>query len=162
MSTRFTNRGMPMADSQSLQLALISSRVGEKLIVFTANQLIYRGFDGVTPSTLSFLSYLDCDTDNHASELARKLNVSRQMVAKTVKELCRWGYLEQLDSGGVRKKIRFTSKGEDLMSAARDVLLALDEKLEHTLGDNLLQTVNPMLTNIYNALETMTSTDDIV
>jgi len=141
-----------MVESHSLKLAMSTANISEHLICFATHKLKLQGFEGVTPTVLNFLGSLECDKDNHASEIARQLNVSRQMVAKTVQELCRLGYVEQNASGGVRKQIRFTEKGEHLMSAARKVFALLDETMHNQLGLDELIALNESLIKLNNAL----------
>ena len=107
----------------------------------------------MTPSLLSFLSVLECGI-NYGSEIARTLGVSRQMVAKTVKELCQLGYLEQVDDIGKQKKILFTQSGEQLIADARQLLADLDSLLLQKLKtDTLLatshnlKTINQLISN---------------
>lgn len=57
------------------------------------------------------------------------------MVAKTVKELCKLGYLIQQTGEGKQKKILFTPKGEQLMSDARQLLAYLDDVLYEQVPD---------------------------
>lgn len=141
-----------MVESHSLKLAMSTANISEHLILFATHQLKTQGFEGVTPTVLNFLGSLECDKDNHASEIARQLNVSRQMVAKTVKELCRLGYVEQNASGGLRKQIRFTEQGERLMSAARKAFFLLDQTMHKQIGLEELITLNESLMKLHNAL----------
>jgi DNA-binding MarR family transcriptional regulator len=128
MSTKFTKQGLPLAESQSLKLLFASANLCDRLTEYVAGQLRLKGFEGISPSMLDFLSALDCGI-NYGAEIARRLQVSRQMVAKTVKELCRAGYLEQIEGVGKQKQILFTEKGERLMSTARSALAQLDQVL---------------------------------
>ncbi len=100
MSTKLTEIGTPMTDSQSLQLVFTTAQVAEKITSHVACKLNQMGYDNITPSLLNFLSTMECGV-NYGSEIARNLGVSRQMVAKTVKELCADGYLVQGDSVGL-------------------------------------------------------------
>ncbi len=126
MSTQFTKRGIPMADSQSLKLVFASAHLHEQLLEHVAEHLHLKGFKAISPSVLKFLSTLDCGI-NYGAEIARRLKVSRQMVAKTVKELCQAGYLEQVEGVGQQKQILFTPQGEHLISTARSILAELDQ-----------------------------------
>jgi DNA-binding MarR family transcriptional regulator len=123
-----------MEDSRSLKLLCAAAAMHDRLTAYVAAQLQLQGFDGVSPAMLTFLSALDCGT-NYGSEIARRLKVSRQMVAKTVKELCTVGYLEQIEGAGKQKRILFTEQGEQLMAAARSLLADLDQILSDRLGD---------------------------
>ena len=126
-----------MVDSRSLQLATLSASARDRLVRWVADGLRDDGFDDVSPSTLEFLDALDCGV-NVASEIARSLGVSRQMVAKTVKELCQLDYLAQLEGRGKQKKIIFTDRGERLMARVRQRLRELDTVLEEEIGSRRL------------------------
>ena len=128
MSTRFTQRGIPLVESQSLQLIQSAQRLNDVITQYLSQRLGEKGYESLTPSLLSFLSILECGV-NYGSEIARKLDVTRQMVAKTVKQLCQLGYLEQIDGAGKQKEIHFTETGEYLMSDARQLLSEMDEIL---------------------------------
>lgn len=128
MSTRFTQRGVPLVESQSLQLIQSASRLNDAITKYLSQRLVEEGYSSLTPSFLSFLSILECGV-NYGSEIARNLDVTRQMVAKNVKELCKLGYLEQIDGAGKQKEIHFTETGEYLMSDARQLLAEVDEIL---------------------------------
>ncbi len=128
MSTRFTRRGVPLVESQSLQLIQSAQRLNDVITKYLSQRLVEKGYASLTPSLLSFLSILECGV-NYASEIARSLDVTRQMVAKTVKQLCQLGYLEQIDGAGKQKEIHFTETGEYLMSDARQLLSEMDKIL---------------------------------
>ena len=83
-----------MVESKTLPLVQSCSSLADAVAFYLSFKLDEMGYVSITPSLLSFLSVLECGI-NYGSEIARTLGVSRQMVAKTVKELCRLGYLEQ-------------------------------------------------------------------
>ena len=121
-----------MVESRSLQLTQSTSQLNDVVVKYLSQRLIEKGYISLTPSLLSFLSILECGI-NYGSEIARNLGVTRQMVAKTVKELCHSGYLEQIDGVGKQKEIHFTEAGEQLMSDARLLLSEVDDFLcEHS------------------------------
>ena len=128
MSTRLTERGTPMVDSHALRLVTVTSALNDTIARALANALQAQGFAGATAASLGFLSALECGT-NHAAEIARQLGVSRQMVSKSVKEMCALGYLEQRPGSGRQKEILFTARGEQLIAAARHELAAMDRDL---------------------------------
>ncbi|MDF2177877.1 MarR family winged helix-turn-helix transcriptional regulator [Aliiglaciecola sp. CAU 1673] len=152
MSTRFTKGGVPMVESQSLQLVQATARVNDQVAKLLAMKLQEKGYSGITPSLLGFLGALECGV-NYGSEIARNLGVSRQMVAKTAKELCHAGYLQQEDDIGRQKRILFTAKGEQLMSQARALLSELDSYLAEGLGKNKLNKLLNNLAKVNQALE---------
>lgn len=147
MSTRLTNNSIPMVNSQSLQLIFSASSMTDKISLYLSNTLKNKGYDSATNKVLSFLSTLECGV-NYGSEIARNLGVSRQMVAKTVKELCAVGYLTQIDGVGKQKQILFTELGEQLMSDSRLILAKLDKTLHKSLGQLTLQETIDKINNI--------------
>jgi len=147
MSTRLTTNNIPMVESQSLQLVLAAAQVHEKISIYLSESLKKKGYKFASPSILNFLSTLECGV-NYGSEIARNLGVSRQMVAKTVKELCNANYLEQLEGQGKQKQIIFTKTGELLMSDARQLLADVDSVLNKEMDEIQLKTTVTNLENI--------------
>lgn len=133
MSTRLTKNDIPMVDSQSLKLVYAASSVDEKIVNYLSRSLKEKGYDSVTPAVLNFLGAMECGV-NFGSDIARNLGVSRQMVAKTVRELCDVGYLQQLAAEGRQKQIIFTFRGEQLISDARHLLSEMDKILNQKFG----------------------------
>ncbi len=152
MSTRLTEKGTPMVESQALQLVQEASEVSDLITHHVADELQGLGYHGATPSMLGFLSALECGI-NYGSDIARKLGVSRQMVAKTVRELSQVGYLEQLSVGGRQKQIVFTLQGEHLMADARRTLAALDRRLAKQLAATTVLTTVKNLDRIKLVLQ---------
>jgi len=152
MSTRLTEKGTPMVESRALQLVQGAGAVMDRITRHVSDELQARGYRGATPSVLGFLSTLECGI-NHGSDIARNLGVSRQMVAKTVRELCRAGYLEQVSAGGRQKQILFTLTGEQLMADARHVLAELDQRFAEQLGMGTVVATVRTLTRIEQVLQ---------
>jgi DNA-binding MarR family transcriptional regulator len=138
MSTRLTKRGVPMVESVSLRLALAAGDLRDALAAHVAEALAAKGYAGTTAAVLQFLSVLECGI-NFGSDIARNLDVSRQMVAKTVRSLCDAGYLEQAAGPGRQKQILFTEHGEHMMSDARRILADFDEQILKTVDAQSLQ-----------------------
>lgn len=153
MSTRFTRGGISLVESQTLQLIQKATQLTDISTRHLSNKLIDLGYLSITPSLLSFLSVLECGV-NYGSEIARNLGVSRQMVAKTVRELCRLGYLQQVPGVGKQKQILFTENGEYLMSDARRILSEIDgllfKQLEEPLMDKVVNDLG-LITNVLAA-----------
>lgn len=136
-STEFTNNAPQcpqMVDSQSLKLVFALSRARDALIEYVSLGLVERGHDAASPAVLGFLGELECGV-NYSAEIARRLGVSRQMVGKTVRELCALGLLQIADDPQRRnrKVITFTAGGERLMADARLLLANLDGRFEDAL-----------------------------
>lgn len=151
MSTRFTSRGVPLVESQSLKLIQGAATLNDVITKHLSQRLIDKGYVSITPALLSFLSILECGV-NYGSEIARNLNVTRQMVAKTVKVLCQLEYLQQKDGAGKQKEIHFTEKGEYLMSDARQLLAEMDDilfKNTSTHGSqSIIDEINTMIDSV--------------
>ncbi|MBD2326322.1 winged helix DNA-binding protein [Alkalinema sp. FACHB-956] len=133
-----------MADSQSLRLLSAAAKFHHQLTEYVAEQLYSAGFEGVSPSMLHFLSVLDGGV-SYGAEISRQLQVSRQMVAKTIKELCQAGYLEQGDGIGRQKQILLTDKGERLMAMARSILADLDRGFTDRCGEVQIEEMTTQL-----------------
>ncbi|MGJ8679747.1 MarR family transcriptional regulator [Paraglaciecola sp.] len=153
MSTRFTQKGVPLVDSQTLQLIQSASLLADVAAKYLSAKLLEMGYQTITPSLLSFLSVLECGT-NYGSEIARNLGVSRQMVAKTVKELCKLGFLKQEDGVGKQKSILFTDNGEKLMADARQILLEVDHIL---LGQKDNQAISKVIQELGGITEVLST-----
>jgi len=157
MSTRLTTNKIPMVESQSLQLVLAAAQVHEKTSLYVSESLKKKGYKFASPSILNFLSTLECGI-NYGSEIARNLGVSRQMVAKTVKELCNANYLEQREGVGKQKQIIFTKTGELLMSDARQLLSDVDSLLNKDMGETQLKTTVTNLESIQKIMTQLSGT----
>jgi DNA-binding MarR family transcriptional regulator len=157
MSTRLTKKGTPMVDSQSLKLVFGAAEMNDKVSSYLSNALKKKGYESATSSVLNFLSALECGV-NYGSEIARSLGVTRQMVAKTVKELCRVGYLMQVDGLGKQKQILFTELGEQLMSDSRLLLAELDGILCKTIGQVRIQETIDSLKSIQSLVTQIDNT----
>ncbi len=151
--TRLPQSDLPMVESHSLSLTFLLAEVQDAMLARLSGELAARGHPGVTASALGFLGHLDCGI-NYASGIAEKLNVSRQMVAKTVAEMEQAGWLAQGTDPQRRnrKVIRFTSDGERLMADARQVLADLDGELARACGADFLPEVTRMLERLRSQL----------
>lgn len=156
MSTRLTTNDIPMVESETLKLVIGAGQVNDSISQYLSNTLKSNGYTFASPSALNFLSALECGV-NYASEIARNLGVSRQMVAKTVKELCLAGYLEQLSGVGKQKKIVFTITGEQLMSDARQLLADIDLTLNEQLGRETIATTVKNLHAIQEVIDELST-----
>ena len=159
MSTELTNKATTMVESQGLQLVLGAQQVSDSISLYLSNTLKRQGYQFATPAALSFLSALECGI-NYASDIARSLGVSRQMVAKTVKGLCTAGYLLQVDDKGKQKKILFTDMGEQLMADARQLLADVDQTLHSQLSADELNSTIKHLGMIQAMMRSLNEVDD--
>ena len=140
-----------MVESQTLKLVQASAELERVIGDYLTQALKDKGYESITPSLLSFLSVLECGV-NYGSEIARTLGVSRQMVAKTVKELCRLGYLEQADDIGKQKKILFTNSGEQLIADARHLLADIDSVITKNINKKEVSSAIEHLQTIHQSI----------
>ncbi len=118
-----------MKDSMTLQLVLQMEQFQTAVSEILIKKLHEEGHEAINAGLLSFLSQLDCGV-NQASKVADNIGVSRQMVSKTVKQLCSIGYLTQSPGYQKQKQIEFTQQGELLMSSCRHHLAEMDQSLQ--------------------------------
>ncbi|WP_086828472.1 MarR family winged helix-turn-helix transcriptional regulator [Allokutzneria sp. NRRL B-24872] len=82
-----------------------------------------------------------------ASELGRRLGVSKQAAGKTVDRLAALGYAERVeDAADARRKlVRLTPRGVDVLSRSAAIFDELRATWEHSLGAQRLQQVESAL-----------------
>lgn len=133
--TRSSRANLLMVDSLALRLSQAIDGFQRRQTSWLIQGLAARGFDDLTPTHVAFISVLDCD-DNVASEVARRLGLSRQAVHKTVRELCALGYIETVENRERRnsKVIQITERGERLIAQARQMFAQRDEDILDLLG----------------------------
>lgn len=127
----------PMVESKALSLSFALAAAREAIVAHASKALRAKGHAAATPSTLHFIGQLDCGI-NQASEIARRLGVSRQMVSRTAAELAELGLLRIETDPETRnqKIIRFTTEGERLVAEARRALADLDRALARAAPAN--------------------------
>jgi len=140
-----------MNDSMTLKLLKSTDFLQTKISQMLVYELQKKGYSAINVSRLGFLSALECGV-NYASEVSRNLGVSRQMVSKTVKELCELNYLSQEKATGKQKAIIFTLRGEQLISECRSLLVDFDRKLKLTSTD-----LSQLIADIENVNEVLNS-----
>lgn len=133
MSTKLTiNSDGPqeMADSLSLDLFHAARAYQLALAEYLADRLGRTSHAGVSAHDLGFLAALACG-DNTASDIARRLRISRQAAQKHTQQMVAAGILTLADDPQRRNRrlIRFTGRGEALMAACRVLLAERDARL---------------------------------
>ena len=134
MSTGFTIK----EDKQFAELPLGQTLINaHQWFSSSLLQLMHsRGHKDITAAHLTFFCSLNCGM-THASEVARRMGITRQAVYKTTKELQRLGVLELLDdpADGRQKVISMTSQGERIARDARDCLDLVEGQLIRRIGN---------------------------
>jgi len=106
-----------MAPSQGAELALLLLGGFHSMVDEVVPELERRGHAGVRPVHEFALRAIDGGADT-ASELGRRLSVSKQAAAKTIAALQQLGYVDREEdpADGRRKRIRVTSRGHEMMA----------------------------------------------
>lgn len=130
-------------------LALLLLGSYRKLIDATILELAARGFDDVRPVHEFALRAIDSGADN-ASELGRRMSISKQAAAKTIATLLERGYVtrdaDPVD--GRRKRIEVTSLGFEVMRQGEAILNDLRAEWELQLGREELALLEAQLTSL--------------
>jgi len=98
------------------------------------------------PADLTLLAQLDCDT-THASELARRMGVSRQSVTKLLQNLVSEGLVElrPVASRGNKKCIIITGRGKAFIDRTLGQLERLEATLEERIGHKRVEQLRDAL-----------------
>jgi DNA-binding MarR family transcriptional regulator len=130
-------------------LALLLLGGYRKLINATVLELAARGFDDVRPVHEFAMRAIDSGADN-ASELGRRMSISKQAAAKTIATLLERGYVtrEPDPTDGRRKRIEVTPLGFEVMRQGEAILNDLRAEWELQLGRNELALLEAQLTSL--------------
>lgn len=132
--------------STKLTIQVAQDAVPEPLTVLleTASQSVLHsltarlragGFLTITESHLVLFGNLDCGA-THAAQIAHRMQVSRQAISKTLRELQALGFI-QLDDDHYRrnqKLVVMTKRGMQLAVAARSELRAIETAIANEIG----------------------------
>ncbi|GEQ98996.1 hypothetical protein JCM17844_26330 [Iodidimonas gelatinilytica] len=133
MSTRLTIKDVEAPLQQPLGQALISANQ------WMSSSLLHlmkaKGHDKLTGAHLTFFCHLNCGV-THASEVARRMGISRQAVYKITRELQRIGALElREDPDDKRQKtIIMTDLGERVALDTRVSMAEVEAHLREVVG----------------------------
>jgi DNA-binding MarR family transcriptional regulator len=105
-----------------------------------------RGHGDLTGAHLAFFAFLECGL-THASDVARRMGISRQAVYKVTRDLQRLGVLtlEEDPRDRRQKVIRMTARGEQVALDARASLVEIELRLEERLGADALAALREAL-----------------
>ena len=106
-----------MAQSQGAELAMLLLGGFHAMVDDVVAELDRRGHPGVRPAHEFALRAIDGGAET-ASELGRRLGVSKQAAAKTIAALEALGYVDrEADPGDARRKrLRVTPRGHEMVS----------------------------------------------
>jgi DNA-binding MarR family transcriptional regulator len=127
-------------------LALLLLGAYRKLVDAAIVELAARGFDDVRPVHDFALRAIAAGADS-ASELGRRLSVSRQAAAKTIAVLLERGYItrEEDPADRRRQRIGVTPSGHEVMRTGEMIFDELRESWGRQLGTAGLQTLEAQL-----------------
>lgn len=119
-----------MVESLSLDLFHAARAYQIGLAEYLVERLNRTGHAGLSVNDLGFLSALACG-DNTASDVARRLRISRQAAQKHTQQMVATDILTLADDPERRNRrlIRFTERGTALMAACRALLAERDADL---------------------------------
>lgn len=117
------------------ELALLLLGSYRNLVDEVVVELAARGFPDTRPSHDYALRAIDAGADN-ASELGRRLAVSKQAAAKTVEVLEARGYVTRASdpADARRKRLEVTTRGRELLRVGEAVFDDVRARLERDLG----------------------------
>ena len=135
-----------MARSQGAELALLLLGGFHSMVDDVVAGLDSRGHAGVRPVHEFALRAIDAGADT-ASELGRRLSVSKQAAAKTIAALQQLGYVDREadPSDGRRKPIRVTPRGYELMSIGAALFDDVRDRWAAQIGVQQLDTLQAHL-----------------
>jgi len=112
-------------------------------------ELAARGFADVRPSHDFALRSIASGAEN-ASELARRMSVSKQAAAKTITALEERGYIERTNDAADRRRMRLqvTERGVALMGEGEHVFDGLRAQWEKQIGVRQVRNIEKSLRNL--------------
>ncbi|MEV6536119.1 MarR family transcriptional regulator [Streptomyces sp. NPDC051639] len=135
-----------MARSPGAELALLLLGGFQSMVDDVHGELARRGHPGVRASHEFALRAIDEGADT-ASELGRRLSVSKQGAARTIAALEKLGYVEREDdpSDGRLKRLRVTGRGHDMMTLGASLFDDVRERWGAHMGLEQLESLETHL-----------------
>ncbi|TPP05071.1 MarR family transcriptional regulator [Rhizobium glycinendophyticum] len=129
-----------------VDLALLLLGGFRKLVDEAMKELAHRGHPDFRPVYEYALLAIDAGASN-ATDLGRRLSVSKQAAAKTIAVLQRRGYISvEPDRGDARrKKLRITELGYEVMQMGAEVFQDLRNQWAHEIGIGKLEALEAEL-----------------
>ncbi len=112
-------------------------------------ELAARGYEDVRPVHDLAIRAIASGTDS-ASELGRRLEVSKQAAAKTIGVLQKRGYVvrEEDPEDARRKRLRVTTRGLDMLREAEEIFDELRNKWARQIGVTQLEEIEKHLAEL--------------
>lgn len=132
--------------SSGADLALLLLGGFHTMVDEVTAELARRGHDGVRPVHEFALRAVDAGADT-ASELGRRLSVTKQAAAQTIAVLEQFGYVDrEPDPGDARRKrVRVTARGRELMTVGESLFDDVRNRWAARIGAEQLETLETHL-----------------
>ncbi len=151
MSTKLTNSSGGIVTQGSLGQALMTA--DQWLSSSLLHLMRARGHEDLTGAHLAFLAFLECGL-THASDVARRMGISRQAVYKVTRDLERIGVLrlEEDPQDRRQKVIHMTARGDRVAQDACDSLTEIEARLQERIGSKSLEQLRSALASDWGAV----------
>jgi len=130
-------------------LALLLLGGYRRLVDAATAELAARGYDDVRPSHDFAMRAIDAGASN-ASELGRRMAVTKQAALRTISVLLERGWIAREDDLDDRRrmKLRVTALGHEVMATGEAVFDELRARWEREVGAHELATLEAQLTRL--------------
>lgn len=158
MSTKFTRSDDP--DYPPRPLTVLLGAASQFVLRQLRERLFDCGFETVTEPHLVLFGNLDCGA-THAAQIAERMQVSRQAVSKTIRELQSLGFLTLVDdpARGNQKLVVMTERGKELAVVARRQLLVIEAEIAAVIGEDAMMALRGALDLYWIACSRTTDRD---
>lgn len=138
-----------MAQSSGAELALLLLGGFHSMVDEVNVGLAKRGHEGVRPVHEFALRAVDAGADT-ASELGRRLSVTKQAAAQTIATLEEFGYVDRAPdpSDARRKRVRVTPRGHELMTIGGALFDDVRSRWAARIGPKQLETLETHLAQL--------------
>jgi DNA-binding MarR family transcriptional regulator len=137
-----------MVDPKPLDTSVLVSALASAVGVAVAARLADEGYANVRPSYGYLIQHL-LSEQLTATELARRVGISKQAASKSVHELHELGLVE---FPGPDRRVALSVAGLDLVAASRRVRAELEQDFAAAVGDKAIKLCRATLTTLIETL----------
>lgn len=144
MSTKFTT--LESAEELAEPLTVLLEAASQSVLRSLLERLRTRGYGDVTEPHLILFGNLDCGA-THAAQIALRMQVSRQAISKTLRELQALEFLRLQDDPQRRnqKIVMMTDLGMQFATDARSALNEIERALAERYGQDTMKKLREAL-----------------
>lgn len=130
-------------------------KLGRQVFAATVERLRLRGYEGIRFSYTNLLPHLDREHGSQITELADRMDVSKQAVGQMVRQLQELGYVQvrKDPSDGRARLVALTEEGFGVLLAGLEVFAEIEAELESVLGRESLDALRDGVTKARAHLE---------